>query len=219
MSFLHLARIHQLKEEAAGSLREVEGNSDADESSTDDYYDDAVNSDDGDSYQYQASDLPTQFLGTRIRRLIISQGQRLPPLHTNTSTNNATENNSNEATTQTHTASNIRDDDAVIATDDHSSNNAGQLSPWKHSRAKQRVINDLKDSSNDIHLHIGSYGPKNWENVKFRPLWEKYAKCYKLSNFTSNLKGWISIRWLLSWWPVSSNMITRTAILLLMFAS
>ena len=87
-------------------------------------YDDAVNSDDGDSYQYQASDLPTQFLGTSIRRLIISQGQRLPPLHTNTSTNNATENNSNEATTQTHTASNIRDDDAVIATDDHSSNNA-----------------------------------------------------------------------------------------------
>ena len=101
MSCLHLARIYQLKEEAAGSLREVEGNSDADESSTDEYYDDAVNSDDGDSYQYQASDLPTQFLGTTIRRLIISQGQRLPPLHTNTSTNNATENNSNEATTKT----------------------------------------------------------------------------------------------------------------------
>ena len=73
MSFLHLARIYQLKEEAAGSLREVEGNSGADESSTDDYYDDAVNSDDGDSYQYQASDLPTQFLGTSIRRLIISK--------------------------------------------------------------------------------------------------------------------------------------------------
>ena len=87
MNYSHLARIHQLHEEVAGSSREVEANSDA-ESMADEYEDD--DSDDECSHQYQAFDLPTRFLGTIIHRQIAAHGQRNsqqpPPLHININT-------------------------------------------------------------------------------------------------------------------------------------
>ena len=69
-----------------------------------------------------------------------------------------------------------------------SSSNSSPPSPWQHSTAKKRVIGDLKDSSSDIHLFLGPYGPKNWKQVKFDKIWGVYGQRYPKSNFRENLK-------------------------------
>lgn len=61
--------------------------------------------------------------------------------------------------------------------------------PWGKSFAKTRIINELIDPTSDIHLFIGQYTAKNFENVNFKELLNKYAdNKYKLSLFRENMK-------------------------------
>lgn len=64
----------------------------------------------------------------------------------------------------------------------------GPLAPWKDSPAKQRIIQDLKDPTSDIHLQIGEHTEDNFAQVNFKCIHSSYAKRYKLSNFRENLK-------------------------------
>lgn len=62
-------------------------------------------------------------------------------------------------------------------------------SPWRSSKAKQRIIDALKDEKSDIHLLIGHYSSKDFTNVNFKQILMKYAgNKYKMSNFKENMK-------------------------------
>ena len=61
--------------------------------------------------------------------------------------------------------------------------------PWALSDEKQSIIGELKDETSDIHLLIGKYTEKNFVNVNFTKIREKYANNnYKASNFRTNMK-------------------------------
>ena len=61
--------------------------------------------------------------------------------------------------------------------------------PWATSRAKQRIIDELKDENSDIHLYTGKYSLTDWKCVNFKMILEKYASSqYKMSNFRENVK-------------------------------
>ena len=176
MSYLHLARV------SAGLFRD-ERHSDAESSASADEYEDADSGNEYDTDQCRESELPSQFLGVTIRRGI----ERAQRSHVNTiergDTHNMSsgsmvdpnrehgQNNNNQRTQRP-----IEANGPPIEAD-------GPPSPWRTSKAKQTIINDLKDTTSDIHLHIGSYVPKNWKDVKFRPLWKKYATRNLLKQF------------------------------------
>ena len=62
-------------------------------------------------------------------------------------------------------------------------------SPWASSKAKQRIVHELKDEQSDIHLLIGSYTSSNFEQVNFPQILQKYADSkYKIANFRQNVK-------------------------------
>ena len=49
------------------------------------------------------------------------------------------------------------------------------LSLWKSSRAKQRIIEALKDNSSDIHLFIGKYSASDFSSVNFGGIMQQYS--------------------------------------------
>ena len=61
--------------------------------------------------------------------------------------------------------------------------------PWRSSRAKQRIIDELSEPSSDIFLLIGNYTFKDFGSVNFAKLREKYANNqYPASNFRETVK-------------------------------
>ena len=122
--------------------------------------------------------------------------QRQHSLRIDTGIQSTQDSSPDAVTPHTRTTSTIHNDNATSITKHNNikndSNNteqdAGAPSPWRYSTSRGKVIVDLKDRSSDIHLHIGTYGPRNWKQVEFQPLWENYVNRYSLSNFTSNLK-------------------------------
>ena len=177
MSYLHLARVQ------AGPFRYGGDYSNSESSASADEYGDVDSDNKYDTNQYRGSDFPTQFLGVPILRGV-EREQQTPA---NTIAQGKTQDISSgpgavprPKKTNGGNGDNQRAQQHIEAND--------PPSPWRQSTAKQEIINDLKDATSDIHLHIGLYGPKNWKEVKFRPLWEKYGTHYNFSNFTSNLK-------------------------------
>ena len=68
-------------------------------------------------------------------------------------------------------------------------NNDRPPTPWRSSKAKQHIINELKDEESDIYLYIGRYSTTNWDSINFKKIHELYAsKKYKASNFKTNVK-------------------------------
>ncbi|KAL7525946.1 hypothetical protein ACHAXR_002456 [Thalassiosira sp. AJA248-18] len=61
-------------------------------------------------------------------------------------------------------------------------------SPWANSSAKNKIIDELQDSTSDIHLHIGEYALEDFSQVNFKQIHADYAKQYKISGFRENLK-------------------------------
>lgn len=62
------------------------------------------------------------------------------------------------------------------------------LSPWRNSKSKGRIINELKDDTSNIHLLIGPH-TSDFGNVNFQQIKSQYAdNRYQLSNFKSNVK-------------------------------
>ena len=62
------------------------------------------------------------------------------------------------------------------------------LSPWRNSKSKGRIINELKDDTSNIHLLIGPH-TSDFSNVNFQQIKSQYAdNRYQLSNFKSNVK-------------------------------
>jgi len=69
-----------------------------------------------------------------------------------------------------------------------SNNNDRPPSPWGSSTSKQRIIDELKDETSDIHLQLGAYTDDNFKEVNFKYLLQHYAgNKYKLSNFRANV--------------------------------
>ena len=134
----------------------------------------------------QTFSLPTQFFGLDTRSQISPGQHQQPHLRINIDTASTVEISTNKADFSPHVPGNCNDDDTTK--NGSGSIVAGPPSPWRYSKTKQRITDDLKDGSSDIHLHIGVYRPNQWKDVRFQPLWEKYAKRYSLSNFTANLK-------------------------------
>ena len=66
----------------------------------------------------------------------------------------------------------------------------GPTTPWKNSSAKQRIIDELKDTTSDIHLLVGQYTAGDYSKVNFRQILQNYAgnKQYKMGNFRENMK-------------------------------
>lgn len=143
-------------------------------------------SDDEESIEYNESDLPTQFLGTAIQRQIMTMhGQRRmqPRLRINTTAGAAVSN------PRTADRANNNNGDNVTQPPPSNDDNSAPPSPWGSSKAKQRIIDELKDEESDIHLLIGSYTTDNFDNVNFKRMQEKYTgNKYKPSNFKENIK-------------------------------
>ena len=139
--------------------RELETDSDA-ESSEDKYEDRDSDSDNSVQYQYDNED-------------------QLADLPADLPTAEATSGVSSHSTSNKEASSHA----------DLSSAGNNPPSPWGNSKAKQRIIDELKDDKSDIHLLIGSYNATSFSNVNFVRILEKYAhNRYKMSNFRENLK-------------------------------
>ena len=80
--------------------------------------------------------------------------------------------------------------DAVgIAITDKSTNSNAPPTPWAKSKAKQGIIDALKDEASDIHLSIGPYSEKDYSKVNFKQISQAYTNNrYKMTNFRTNLK-------------------------------
>ena len=132
-----------------------------------------------------SDDLPQYFCGTLIQRQVDSSRSPPPNLHINTSTANDTSNarsdernNASQPQTSQSNQDNNNDD-----------NSNRPPSPWGSSTSKQRIINELKDDTSDIHLHLGNYTDNNFKEVNFKYIHQQYANNkYKLSNFRENVK-------------------------------
>jgi len=173
-SFEMLAALHYQNEEqdvasvavgfrnqAAGRLRDAEYNSD-DEFSQDEEDDD--DDSEAETLRSQDQDLPLVFLGTTIRRERQPQGRSRRLL-------------------------------SVVTTEDmpeqsNETGSEGPPTPWRTSSAKQRIIDELKDITSDIHLLVGQYTATDFSKVNFRQILQKYAgnKQYKMSSFRENIK-------------------------------
>ena len=186
---LQLARLHQT---TAGSWRGHEL-----ESSSDDEL-----SDDGDASYIDDTDddiplivLPRTFLGATIHHQEVAYAPRTSfPLSINTAnytirvthTNNATA-NTRDGTSANATSSNTRNNNEQVPPLNDANNRPP--SPWGSSKAKQRIIDELKDEKSDIHLLIGHYTLTNFDSINFTRIHEKYAaNKYKPSRFRENLK-------------------------------
>ena len=61
--------------------------------------------------------------------------------------------------------------------------------PWAKSKAKQDIIDTLKDEASDIHLSIGAYSEKDYSKVNFKQISQANTNNkYKMTNFRTNLK-------------------------------
>lgn len=54
-------------------------------------------------------------------------------------------------------------------------NNDRPPTPWRSSKAKQHIINELKDEESDIYLYIRQYSTTNWDSINFKKIHELYA--------------------------------------------
>lgn len=64
----------------------------------------------------------------------------------------------------------------------------GPPSPWKSSKAKLRIIDELKSEASDIHLFIGTFTTSDFSNVNINEMHKRYAGKYKKSRFRENVK-------------------------------
>ncbi|KAL7554043.1 hypothetical protein ACHAWF_018398 [Thalassiosira exigua] len=65
----------------------------------------------------------------------------------------------------------------------------GPPTPWGESSAKQKIINELKDETSDIHLFVGQHDAADFKNVNFNQILKRYAgNKYKMSLFRENMK-------------------------------
>ena len=77
----------------------------------------------------------------------------------------------------------------MTGSNDAMATNNGPPSPWRNSKSKLQIIDELKNETSDIHLLIGRYTSSDFSNVKFKQILGKYAgNKYKLSNFKDNIK-------------------------------
>ena len=145
---------------------------------------------------YAATDLPTHFLGRPINR---HQPQHSNIFHaldgkvmcvdshghvytTNSSRSTPDDDDNNAATTSNTTTNNNTN---------NNTNDDGRppTSPWGSSRAKKRIIEELKDDTSNIHLLLGSYSLDNFKEVNFKQIHEQYAgNKYKPGLFRENVK-------------------------------
>lgn len=173
ISFQHIAaaaRERQLRDEDTESIRQLEikvgvgqprerDNSSDEESSVDEHECNDECSDSDDSYQHQA--MPCQHKTSFLGTF--TQNQEPPNNHEGSGRN------------------------INPPTNPPSSNSPP--SPWKKSKSKQRIIDELKDETSDIHLLIGRFSSDDFSNVNFKQILMKYASNkYKMSNFRENLK-------------------------------
>ena len=166
----------------------METNSDV-ESLSDEYEDDHCSDSEG-SYQYQVSELPANFLGAVIHRRLQIQADQQPLQSRPASTNN--ECGGSPTNGNTNTTASITDDvndQPEKGSENNNNSSHGPPSPWGTSKSKQRVIDELTDETSDIHLLIGHFTPKDFKNVNFKQILQKYAgNQYKMSNFRNNMK-------------------------------
>ena len=152
--------------------------------------------------EFEANVLPQFFCGTLIqrhstplRRSISKNASQPPNLYINTSTGAANDtsaarsnNNERNNTIQTRTPSQGNQDINTNQNDNEDNDNRPP-SPWAQSKSKQRIIDELKDSASDIHLLIGDYDDKDFNNVNFVRILQKYAgNNYKRGLFRENMK-------------------------------
>ena len=62
-------------------------------------------------------------------------------------------------------------------------------SPWKNSKAKKLIIEELRKETSDIHLLLGNFSATNFKDVNFKQILSIYAKNkYKPGLFRENMK-------------------------------
>jgi hypothetical protein len=195
-------------------LRDVE-DTDEEESSVSTTVDDS--SSHNGSQNYPSSTLPTYFLGTHIPR---EQNSGDVHFQSNSGDDGEEEDNTAALPNIHHTsASNTQ----------QSNGEDNDNTPWKSSKAKQQIIDELKDETSDIHLLIGKYTPTEFKEVNFNQIHQKYAKNFKRSNFRENVKR--LLRHLLArtgpfkpeeditepWWTSVNNVSPAYALLFLLY--
>ena len=129
---------------------------------------------DGDNpLEFDPSELPTHFCGRFIDRGEPSQTGRGEPSPT---VNDETREGAPHITVEPASGPSV------------ANNIESPLSPWRNSKSKERIINELKDATSNIHLLIGPH-TSDFRNVKFEQIRTLHAdNRYKLSNFKSNVK-------------------------------
>ena len=161
-----------------------------------------------DEEEFDDGDLPEFFCGTLIQRIprprSISNPTCPPPnlpnnesssatypppnLRNNTSASASSSSKEIENDCQTRAQSHQSNPDSNSNQDNNEDDNNRPPSPWGSSNSKQQIINELKDSTSDIHLLIGNYTLTNFEKVNFKRIHHQYANKYKYSLFRENLK-------------------------------
>lgn len=172
LSFLLQQQLSTRSQQAATSWREAESESLHTESSDEEgNYDECI--DDTDAY------------GDTVSASLLMRTTQAPAsLRIDTS---ATANSCSAAT-----APNNNDHDVhVPPSNDLPSNDTDNLppTPWRSSKAKQRIIVALKDKESDIYFSVGHYTLTNFDKVNFKRINKTYAGGkYKASLFKTNVK-------------------------------
>ena len=152
------------------------------------------NDNDGDCYgddveedydaEYSTSDLPTIFFGVAVQRRNDGEYNGTHSYHDDTDEDDDSVTPppaSPPAAAPRHinTSASATSDGNVSTADDNR-----PPTPWGSSKAKEKIIEELKDETSDIYLSIGDYTPDNFNAVNFKQIQLKYAdNKYKPSNF------------------------------------
>ena len=155
-----LAPNDRFEGQAAGVLRD-HGGSDSDEESESEFSDECNSIDAGDTMiPVQGYSLPSVFFSTIIHRDADNLSRRTLSVDTS---------NDSRLETQQRTLSIDSTDDRHDGTQLlNETEGSGPPTPWRTSRAKKRIINELKNTTSDIHLHVGQYTENDFGKVNFR---------------------------------------------------
>lgn len=171
------AAVHpKSRNEQRVALENIQGRALRDaEDYSDESSDEEEESIDEESLPDQEVDLPLVFLGTAIHRERDQQSRRTLGVDANSDSPVDTQRNSDMAERQST---------------NKEAGSDGPSTPWKTSLAKQRIIDELKNSTSDIHLLVGQYTANDFSKVNFTRIQQKYAGSnnYNKSNFRENMK-------------------------------